>query len=53
MVKMKVGHDPEADIDRVEAARQAIGAEVALLVDGNGTYRRKAALAYATFFRRY
>jgi L-alanine-DL-glutamate epimerase-like enolase superfamily enzyme len=40
-VKMKVGPDPGADVDRVEAARQSIGPEVELFVDANGAYTRR------------
>ncbi|MEW4571395.1 enolase C-terminal domain-like protein [Tautonia sp. JC769] len=50
MVKMKVGRDPGADADRVRAAREAIGAEVALFVDANAAYSRKQALALAESF---
>lgn len=46
-VKMKVGRDPEADPDRVRAAREAIGPNVKLFVDANGAYTRKQALAIA------
>ncbi len=51
MVKMKIGRDPEADPDRVRAAREAIGAGVELFVDANGAYTRKQALAQARAFR--
>ncbi|HEY5242738.1 MAG TPA: enolase C-terminal domain-like protein [Polyangiaceae bacterium] len=45
-VKMKIG--TEADVlDRVRAAREAIGAEAALFVDANGAYDTKRALAVA------
>jgi L-alanine-DL-glutamate epimerase-like enolase superfamily enzyme len=50
MVKMKVGRDPDADPDRVRAARAAIGPRVQLFVDANGAYRRKQALALADRF---
>lgn len=43
-VKMKVGSSPEHDPQRVFAAREAIGAEPALMVDANGAYARKQAL---------
>ncbi len=46
-VKMKIGRDPEADPDRVRAARRAIGPRVELFVDANGAYDRKQALAMA------
>jgi L-alanine-DL-glutamate epimerase-like enolase superfamily enzyme len=49
-VKMKVGRDPAADIDRVRAARHAIGPECELFVDANGAYDRKQALALAEAF---
>jgi L-alanine-DL-glutamate epimerase-like enolase superfamily enzyme len=49
-VKMKVGRDPSADVDRVRAARRAIGSDAELFVDANGAYRRKQALALAEAF---
>jgi L-alanine-DL-glutamate epimerase-like enolase superfamily enzyme len=49
-VKMKVGRDPEADFERLAAARDAIGPKAELYVDANGAYRRKQALAWATVF---
>jgi L-alanine-DL-glutamate epimerase-like enolase superfamily enzyme len=49
-VKMKVGRDPAADPKRVRAARRAIGPEPGLLVDANGAYGRKQALALADAF---
>src|SRR5581483_2200195 len=48
-VKMKIGSDPEADFSRVQAAQRAIG-EAALMVDANGAYDRKQALAFAEEF---
>lgn len=49
-VKMKVGRDRAADLDRVVAARAAIGDRTALFVDANGAYDRKFALAQAEAF---
>ncbi|HXJ21314.1 MAG TPA: enolase C-terminal domain-like protein [Polyangia bacterium] len=49
-VKMKVGREPAADPDRVRAARAAIGEGVELLVDANGAYARKQAVALAGRF---
>jgi L-alanine-DL-glutamate epimerase-like enolase superfamily enzyme len=49
-VKMKVGREPDQDIKRVRAARQAIGPDVALFVDANGAYARKQALYFAEAF---
>ena len=46
-VKMKVGTHPHDDPARVHAAREAIGTAPALMVDGNGAYARKQALALA------
>jgi L-alanine-DL-glutamate epimerase-like enolase superfamily enzyme len=49
-VKMKVGRDATADPERVRATRDALGDTVELLVDANGGYRRKQALALAGAF---
>ncbi|HEX7182897.1 MAG TPA: enolase C-terminal domain-like protein [Thermoanaerobaculia bacterium] len=49
-VKMKVGRDPVSDLERVRAARQAIGPDAELFVDANGAYTRKQALAFAKAF---
>jgi L-alanine-DL-glutamate epimerase-like enolase superfamily enzyme len=49
-VKMKIGRDPGADLERVRAARKAIGPGVRLFVDANGAYSRKQALAQAEKF---
>jgi L-alanine-DL-glutamate epimerase-like enolase superfamily enzyme len=46
-VKMKVGTDADADPARVHAAREAIGPGPELMVDANGAYARKQALALA------
>lgn len=48
-VKMKVGAQPQEDLDRVRAAREAIG-EAELFVDANGAYARKEALQFAQWF---
>jgi L-alanine-DL-glutamate epimerase-like enolase superfamily enzyme len=48
-VKMKVGSEPAADLQRVEAARRAIG-EATLFVDANGAYDRKQALSFVEKF---
>ncbi len=49
-VKMKIGRDPGSDLERVRAARQAIGPDAELFVDANGAYTRKQALAFAMAF---
>jgi L-alanine-DL-glutamate epimerase-like enolase superfamily enzyme len=46
-VKMKIGRDPAADVERVKAARAEIGDDAELFVDANGAYARKQALAQA------
>ncbi len=52
-VKMKIGRDPEADVARVRAAREAIGADADLFVDANGAYSRKQALEMAEQFAEF
>ncbi|MGD0941975.1 MAG: enolase C-terminal domain-like protein [Terracidiphilus sp.] len=37
-VKMKIGAQPETDLDRVRVARGAVGADTELFVDANGAY---------------
>lgn len=49
-VKMKIGTHPSEDLDRVKAAREAIGPETELFVDANGAYSRKEALSFAEQF---
>jgi L-alanine-DL-glutamate epimerase-like enolase superfamily enzyme len=49
-VKMKIGTHPADDLERVRAARQAIGPHAELFVDANGAYSRKQALAFAEKF---
>ena len=48
-VKMKVGRDAKADVQRVGAAREAIG-DAKLFVDANGAYTREQALEQAQRF---
>ena len=49
-VKMKVGRHPNADVRRVEVARDAIGPDTELFVDASGAYSRKQALEFADAF---
>ncbi len=49
-VKMKVGRDPLADVERVAAARRAIGMDAQLFVDANGAHTVQQALAQAQHF---
>ncbi len=49
-VKMKVGREPERDRARLAAAREAIGPDVALMVDANGAFDRREALRQAELY---
>jgi L-alanine-DL-glutamate epimerase-like enolase superfamily enzyme len=49
-VKMKIGRDARSDLERIRAARDAIGPDTELFVDANGAYSRKQALAQAEKF---
>ncbi|HEY7186139.1 MAG TPA: enolase C-terminal domain-like protein [Vicinamibacterales bacterium] len=49
-VKMKIGMHPYDDIDRVKAARHAIGEDVTLMVDANGAYKTAQAIRFAHAF---
>lgn len=44
-LKVKVGIDPETDVARVRAVRQAIGPDVRLGVDANGGWHPRVAIA--------
>ena len=50
---MKVGREPTRDVERVRAAREAIGADRELFVEANGAHGRAAALAQAERFAHY
>lgn len=52
-VKMKIGADPNADLERVRVAREAIGANVELFVDANGAYDTRQAISFAQRFAKY
>ena len=49
-VKMKIGREPDKDVERVKKAREAIGKDCALFVDANGAYSAKQALQKADEF---
>jgi L-alanine-DL-glutamate epimerase-like enolase superfamily enzyme len=49
-VKMKVGRRPDEDLERVRAAREAIGPDAELFVDANGAYDRNQARGFAEAF---
>jgi muconate cycloisomerase len=44
-LKVKVGIEPEGDVARVKAVRQAIGPRIPLGVDANGGWTQRAAVA--------
>src|SRR5919204_2543375 len=46
-VQIKVGREPERDPGRLRVAREAVGDDVELMVDANGAFRAKEALAWA------
>jgi L-alanine-DL-glutamate epimerase-like enolase superfamily enzyme len=52
-IKIKIGREPALDVDRVRIAREAAGPEIELMVDANGAYARKQALAMAERFARF
>jgi L-alanine-DL-glutamate epimerase-like enolase superfamily enzyme len=53
MVKMKIGRNAKIDIERLGAARKAIGRDIDLFVDANGGYSRKQALTQACAFEEF
>jgi L-alanine-DL-glutamate epimerase-like enolase superfamily enzyme len=46
-VKIKVGREPQRDLERLATAREAIGPDVELMVDANGAFDRRAASRWA------
>ena len=51
--KMKIGSEPDKDVERIKAARKAIGTNAELFVDANGAYTVKQALQKADAFNEY
>ena len=51
--KMKIGSNPHKDVERIQAARKAIGSDAALFVDANGAYTVKQSLEKAKDFNEY
>lgn len=49
-VKMKIGTEPDQDVARAKAAKEAIGDKATLFVDANGAYTAKEALEKAYQF---
>jgi L-alanine-DL-glutamate epimerase-like enolase superfamily enzyme len=52
-VKMKVGREPDRDRARLATAREAIGPDVALMVDANGAFDRRHALREAELYAEF
>lgn len=52
-MKMKIGSDPDRDIERIRIAKEVIGREHDLFVDANGAYTVKQALDKALHFAKY
>jgi L-alanine-DL-glutamate epimerase-like enolase superfamily enzyme len=52
-VKMKLGRHPRQDLDRLKAARDAIGNDAELMVDANGAFAPKEALGWAETYADY
>jgi L-alanine-DL-glutamate epimerase-like enolase superfamily enzyme len=52
-IKIKIGAEPESDIDRVSKLRQALGKKIALRVDANQGYSRETALRVLTALEPY
>ena len=52
-VKIRVGRDPEKDLERVKIAREAIGDEIDLLIDAQCKYNVPLAIKMGRRFERY
>lgn len=52
-VKMKIGAESAADVERVRVARKAIGPSTELFVDANGVYDARQAIAFAEEFEEF
>ena len=52
-MKVKVGIDPEQDVERVRAVRDAIGPGVRLGIDANGAWSVRAAIAMVNRLRKF
>jgi muconate cycloisomerase len=51
-IKVKVGRDPRADVERLKAVREAIGPDLFLSVDANGGYTVEQAVWVAKHFEK-
>lgn len=52
-MKMKVGTQPEKDLQRVKEAREVLNADIRLMIDANGAYTAKQALQKASEVLQY
>jgi L-alanine-DL-glutamate epimerase-like enolase superfamily enzyme len=52
-VKMKIGAEQSFDVERIRAAREAIGPSTDLFVDANGAYNARQAIAFARKFEEF
>jgi L-alanine-DL-glutamate epimerase-like enolase superfamily enzyme len=52
-VKMKIGAEPAADLERLRTAREAILPSTNLFVDANGAYNARQAIAFAEKFEEF
>jgi len=52
-MKVKVGIDPEQDVERVRAVRDAIGPDIHLGVDANGAWNVRTAIAMVNRLRKF
>lgn len=50
-VKMKIGRDPDHDVNRIQSVRKAIGSAAEIFVDANGAYSIKQSLQLAESFK--
>jgi len=53
VLKVKVGVDPQEDIERVRAVREAVGGRTKIRVDGNCGYSTKDAIRFAKGAEKY
>jgi L-alanine-DL-glutamate epimerase-like enolase superfamily enzyme len=51
--KMKIGTNPDRDIERIKSTRKSIGSNAELFVDANGAYTVKQSLEKAEEFNEY
>jgi D-galactarolactone cycloisomerase len=52
-MKLKIGYDPETDMEYIQAVREAIGDELVLMVDANHAYNANEAVRLARAMKPY